>query len=140
METHHRGLDAADAADALNPEPERTPRMRSNRSIRASLALALWAVAALGHGQTVNGSPIEVAHRAYHLGQFERSLTLYEQLAARGDAEAAERAGYMLLQGAPIYGSRVRHDPDRAVSLLQQAARGGRSHAQFMLGLLEASD
>lgn len=111
-----------------------------HRSLRVSLTLALWAVAALGHGQTIDGTPIEVAHRAYHLGQFERSLVLYEQLAARGNAEAAERAGYMLLQGAPIYGSRVRHDPDRAVSLLQQAARGGRSHAQFMLGLLEASD
>ncbi len=114
--------------------------MRTNRSIRASLALALWAVAALGHGQALNGSPIDVAHRAYHLGQFEHSLALYEQLAARGDAEAAERAGFMLLQGALIYGARVPHDPDRAVALLQQAASGGRSHARYMLGLLEASD
>lgn len=114
--------------------------MRTDSSIRASLALALWAVAALGHGQTLNGSPIDEAHRAYHLGQFEHSLTLYERLAARGDAEAAERAGFMLLQGAPIYGNRVRHDPNRAVSLLQQAARAGRSPARYMLGLIEASD
>lgn len=114
--------------------------MRSNRSIRASLALALWAVAALGHGQTLNSSPIDLAHRAYHLGEFEQSLNLYEQLAARGDAEAAERAGFMLLLGAPIYGNRVRHDSDRAVKLLHQAAHGGRSHARYMLGLLEASD
>jgi TPR repeat protein len=136
METHHHGPGAADALNLNRKEKI----MRHHRSARVSLTLALWAVAALGHGQTIDGSPIEAAHRAYHLGQFERSLNLYEQLAARGNVEAAERAGYMLLQGAPIYGSRVRHDPDRAVALLQQAARGGRSHAQFMLGLLEASD
>ena len=63
----------------------------------------------LASATLANAEParIELAHQAYHWGQYERSLTLYEQLAAQGDAEAAERAGYMLMQGADLYGPRV---------------------------------
>lgn len=83
---------------------------------------------------------IEAAHKAYHLGQFDRSLVLYEQLAAQGDAEAAERAGYMLMQGAGVYGAHVRPDAARATALLEQAARAGRANAVFVLGMTNAVD
>ena len=83
---------------------------------------------------------IELAHQAYHWGQYERSLTLYEQLAAQGDAEAAERAGYMLMQGADLYGPRVPRNLARATALLEQAAVGGRQHAVFVLGMMGNAD
>jgi TPR repeat protein len=83
---------------------------------------------------------IEAAHRAYHQGQFDRSLMLYEQLAAQGDAEAAERAGFMLMQGPAVYGPQVRPDPARATALLEQAAGAGRPHAVFVLGMMHGVD
>lgn len=36
---------------------------------------------------------IEQAHHAHYIAEYDRSLALYEQLAAQGDAEAAERGG-----------------------------------------------
>lgn len=83
---------------------------------------------------------IEAAHQAYHLGQYGHSLMLYEQLAAQGDAEAAERAGYMLMQGTAVYGPQVRPDPARATALLEQAASAGRVHAVFVLGMVSGAD
>ena len=74
------------------------------------------------------------------MGQYSRSLALYERLAANGDAEAAERAGFMLLQGDAFYGRQVRRDVGRATALLVQAARSGRPGAGFMLNMLESSD
>ena len=83
---------------------------------------------------------IEVAHRAYHQGRFEQSLNLYQQLAASGNAEAAERAGYMLMQGPAAYGPQVPRDPAKAAALLEQAAQAGRTHAVFVLGMTNSSD
>ena len=100
----------------------------------ATLCLAF---AGLAHAEP---NRLEVAHQAYHRGQFDRSLMLYEQLAAQGNAEAAERAGYMLMQGAGVYGPQVRPDPARATLLLEQAASAGRAHAVFVLGMTNAAD
>lgn len=83
---------------------------------------------------------IEAAHQAYHWGQYERSLTLYQQLAAQGNAEAAERAGYMLMQGSGVYGPQVPRDEVRATALLEQAAVAGRPHALFVLGMAGNAD
>lgn len=96
----------------------------------------------LASATLTNAEParIELAHQAYHWGQYERSLTLYEQLAAQGDAEAAERAGYMLMQGADLYGPRVPRNLARATALLEQAAVAGRQHAVFVLGMMGNAD
>lgn len=83
---------------------------------------------------------IEQAHHAHYIAEYERSLALYEQLAALGDAEAAERAGFMLMQGPVAYGPRVPRDVARATAWLEQAARAGRPHAVFLLGLSAGTD
>lgn len=108
------------------------------RHPHAALIEALCLVcASFAHAEPTR---LEAAHRAYHQGQFDRSLMLYEQLAAQGDAEAAERAGYMLMQGQAAYGPQVRPDPARATALLEQAAGAGRPHAVFVLGMMAGSD
>lgn len=89
---------------------------------------------------TAEPAGIEIAHQAYHWGEYERSLTLYEQLAAQGHAEAAERAGYMLMQGPGVYGPRVPRDAARATAWLEQAAVAGRPHALFVLGMAGNAD
>lgn len=84
---------------------------------------------------------IDAARRAYHVGDYGRSLALFERLAReRDDAEAAESAGFMLLQGQALYGGQVRRDPERATALLVQAARAGRPGAEFMLNMLDQAE
>lgn len=107
---------------------------RPQAALIAALCIALTGAA---HAQA---SPIELAHQAYHQGQFQQSLKLYQQLAASGNAEAAERAGYMLLQGPGAYGPQVPRDPARATALLEQAAGAGRTHAVFVLGMMNGAD
>ncbi len=101
---------------------------------------ALFLCVAFAGAARAEPTPIEAAHQAYHQGQYERSLMLYEQLAAQGDTEAAERAGYMLMLGAAVYGTQLRGDPARAATLLEQAASAGRVHAVFVLGMMNGSD
>ena len=83
---------------------------------------------------------IHDAAYAYHAGQYQRALSLYEQLAQQGNAEAAERAGFMLLQANGHYGVQVRRDAGRARALITQAARADRVAAGFMLNMLENTD
>ena len=83
---------------------------------------------------------IEQAHRAYYLGQHHLSLALYQQLAIHGNAEAAERAGFMLLQGERNRTRVSERDAARAMELLLQAAQAGRPGAGFILNMLEGSD
>jgi TPR repeat protein len=83
---------------------------------------------------------IHDAAQAYHVGHYQRALSLYEQLAQRGNAQAAERAGFMLLQANGHYGVQVRRDTDRARVLITQAARADRVAAGFMLNMLENTD
>jgi TPR repeat protein len=84
---------------------------------------------------------IDAARQAYYHGRYGEALALFERLAReRGNAEAAERAGFMRLQGAALYGTAVRRDVSRATELLLQAARAGRPPAQFMLDMIEQGD
>lgn len=108
-----------------------------SRRIRFVAALLLAAAS-----QTVSAEPvtIETAHQSYHRGQYGQSLAFYEQLAAQGHAEAAERAGFMLMMGAATYGAQVRRNVDRATELLEQAAIAGREHALFMLEMAGQAD
>jgi TPR repeat protein len=107
-----------------------------NKNTLALIALSLVITGALANESTEPRPTIDAAHHAYYLGQFDRSLKMYEQLAAAGDAEAAERAGFMLFYGDGYYGRQVLSDQSRATSLLVQAAHAGRSGAKFMLNML----
>lgn len=103
------------------------------------IVLALM-ISAAASGTRAEPVFIEAAHQAYHLGDYERSLAMYEQLAAQGNGEAAERAGYMLVLGSNFYGPRIARDEVRACALLEQAAASGRPHAHFILGMLGSAD
>ncbi len=81
---------------------------------------------------------IEEAHRAYYLGESERALQIYQQLAAAGHAEAAERAGFMLLTAVGERPNKAH--VARAAALLVQAARAGRQSAVVVLGMLDSAD
>jgi TPR repeat protein len=105
----------------------------------AGLCVCLLQGAAF-HAQAQTEPTIQDAAQAYHVGQYQRALALYEQLAQRGNAEAAERAGFMLLQANGHYGVQVRRDVDRARALITQAARADRTAAGFMLNMLENTD
>jgi TPR repeat protein len=102
------------------------------------------AVTALVLAQTVvQASPLPTmadAQHAYYVGQYRRSLALFEQLAAARNAEAAECAGFMLLSGETTYGAQVHRDLERAKHYLVQAAASGRSGAQFLLNMVERTD
>lgn len=105
---------------------------KSLTAILAALALSTAAAA------VAQDKPLIVeAHEAYYYEQFGRSLALYEGLAAAGNAEAAERAGFMLLQAPGVYGVQVTRDVQRAHALLVQAAKAGRPGASFMLNMID---
>lgn len=101
------------------------------------------ALLALASACAVSATPIatlDEAHQVYFQGQFSRSLQMYEQLAAAGNAEAAERAGFMLFHGGVYYGAQVSRNPARAAVLLAQAAHAGRTGASFLLNLIDLSN
>lgn len=77
--------------------------------------------------------PWDRAGEAYANGDFTLALTVYEQLAHQGNAQAAQIAGEMLFYGEALYGGQVRQDRQRAARLLQRAADDGRPVAQFLL-------
>jgi TPR repeat protein len=83
---------------------------------------------------------IEEAHSARYHGEYDRSLQIYERLAAGGHAEAAERAGFMLLQPAGSSDRGARRGIARATAWLQQAAAAGRPGAIFLLGMMDSAD
>ena len=109
--------------------------MRTLASTASLVVLAFGPIVCAQHAAT-----IEQAHPAYYLGQHDRSLALYQQLAAGGNAEAAERAGFMLLQGERSRAGPAARDAGRAMELLLQAAQAGRPGAGFILNMLEGSD
>ena len=113
--------------------------LRSSRT--AGLAVSLLVL--LLQSASVQAQPeptLEGAAQAYHAGQYQRALNLYEQLAQSGNAEAALRAGFMLLQANGHFGLQVRRDADRAHALITQAARADHVAAGFMLNMLESTD
>lgn len=114
--------------------------MRGNFPRALALATALLGCAVATAVRPPAAATLITAHRAYYNEQFEQSLTLYEQLAAAGDATAAERAGFMRLAGEGLYGPRVRRDLPRAEALLTQAAKANRPGAAFLLGMLERTE
>lgn len=112
--------------------------LKSGKTLIALLLAA--AIGGTGTGAFAAGEPtatMDQANRAYYEGRFDHSLQLYQQLAAAGNAAAAERAGFMLFHGNAYYGPQVRSDIPRATALLVQAAKAGRSGAEFMLNQID---
>ena len=68
------------------------------------------------------------------------ATTLATALVAVANAQAAERAGFMLLHGSGLFGGQVARDRERARALLVQAARADRTGARFLLNMLERTD
>jgi|GEM_PF-6740635 len=102
---------------------------------------AVVSVAAISGAWASDKRPtIAEAQHAYHVGQYRRSLDLFESLAGQRNAEAAECAGFMLLMGEPMYGNQVRRDVERAKVFLVQAAAAGRAGAGFLLNMVERTD
>jgi TPR repeat protein len=107
---------------------------RSARTLAACLLAAGMTLPALA------GQALDEANRAYYDGDYLLSLSMYERLAREGDAAAAERAGFMLLDSGQAHAGRVRPDPERARALLVQAARAGRPGAAFLLNMTELTE
>lgn len=107
-----------------------------NKIVIASLAV----LGMTGSTMAQTEPTLEQANRAYYLGEYAQSLQLYERLARSGNAEAAERAGFMLLQANGHYGQQVQRDVSRATGLITQAARAERAGAGFLLNMLECTD
>ena len=83
---------------------------------------------------------VYAGHQAYYRGQFQIALQNFERHALAGDAEAAERAGLMLLVGQTLYGEQVQANHERAAVFLAEAAQAGRAGAQAALNLLGSTD
>jgi TPR repeat protein len=101
-----------------------------------TLTLAALAVALHTGSLAADTVSLAEAHHAYYVGQYGRSLTMYRQLAEAGDAEAAERAGFMLLYGEDVFGKQVQRNVPKARELIMQAAMAGRSGAGFLMNMV----
>jgi TPR repeat protein len=101
-----------------------------------TLTLAALAVALHTTSLAAETVTIGEANHAYYFGQYDRSLAMYRQLAEAGDAEAAERAGFMLLQDEEVFGKQVRRNLPKARELIMQAAMAGRAGAGFLMNML----
>ena len=71
----------------------------------------------------------------------QEAVFRYEQAARKGHAEAAFNLGFMLYYGAGASAADCELIPDRekAAPWLQQAARAGKPHAQFLVGRMHAT-
>lgn len=105
--------------------------MTLNRLIRS--AAAALALAILSSGASASTEAWQRANDEYQAQRFANALAMYEQIAATGDARAAELAGHMLVLGEALYGESVKRDPARAARWLSQAASDGRPVAAHLL-------
>jgi TPR repeat protein len=95
--------------------------------------VALTLAATASGFATASPEAWEHADREYEANHFATALDAYQQLAANGDARAAEVAGHMLVAGESLYGEAVRSDPVKALALLRQAARAGLPVASYLI-------
>jgi hypothetical protein len=70
------------------------------------------------------------AYKAYHLKDYPRAVRLFEPLAVKGDAMAANLLGMLYMDGAG-----VRADPSKAIRLWRPHAERGHAPSQYLLGL-----
>ena len=102
----------------------------------ATTALAL---ATLSNAALASPEAWEAANDAYDSNHYARALEIYQELAAKGDARAAELAGMMLAHGEKLYGDAVRRDPVRAAQLLTQASQAGSPEATRALHRIDTA-
>jgi TPR repeat protein len=100
-----------------------------------TLTLAALAVA-LHTNLAAETVTLAEANRTYYAGQYDRSLEMYRQLAEAGNAEAAERAGFMLFYGEDVFGKKVPRNVPKARELIMQAAMAGRAGAGFFMNMV----
>jgi TPR repeat protein len=105
--------------------------MKTNRIIMS--AAAALAFATLSTTALASPEAWQRANGEYEVQHYAQALEIYEQLAATGDARAAELAGHMLAMGESLYGDTVQRDPVRATRLLAQAADADRPVAKHLL-------
>jgi TPR repeat protein len=96
-------------------------------------AAAVLALATLSNAASASSEAWERADQEYQMQHYGKALELYEQIAATGDARAAELAGHMLTLGESLYGDTVRRDPVRAAQWLSLAASAERPVAIHLL-------
>ena len=96
-------------------------------------ATAALAFATFSHVASASPEAWERADNEYQVQRYAAALEIYQQLAATGDARAAELAGHMLALGESLYGDAVKRDPVKAAQLLSQAAGAGRPVAAHLL-------
>ncbi|MBL0140780.1 MAG: hypothetical protein IPP91_01625 [Betaproteobacteria bacterium] len=96
-------------------------------------AAAALALAAFSTATSASPEAWEQANAEYEVQHFANALSIYEKLAATGDARAAELAGHMLTLGGSFYGDTIQRDPARARQLLAQAASADRQIAKHLL-------
>ncbi len=114
--------------------------MLVQKTFISALLASAFAFACPGLARGEAPTAIEEAHRAYYRGQSQRALQIYEQLAATGNAEAAERAGFIWLRRFAAGAQGGQADIARATALLEQAAGAGRQGALLLLGMLDSAD
>jgi TPR repeat protein len=126
----------------ITTTPPLVPAMAAILGVAALAAAVLAGPDLPRPTRTTDGAvpDMSAANRAYYFGDYATALSIYMHHAADGNAEAAERAGLMLLAGPGLYGRQVRADPDRAAALLEEAAWAGRQSAVQLLNLFADSD
>jgi TPR repeat protein len=123
---------------SITQVPARASLLRwlSGRALASSLAVST--LLALSPAAGAQGDLWERAAAEYEVQHFARALSLYEELARGGSAQAAELAGTMLLCGEALYGNEVQRDRTRAAGLLKVAAEDGRPVAALLLKRISA--
>jgi TPR repeat protein len=101
-------------------------------------AVATFAFATLSNSALASPEAWSQAESAYESSHYAQALEIYQALAAKGDARAAERAGHMLVQGESLYGDAVPRDTARGAQLLKQAANAGSPTAAYLLSRAES--
>jgi TPR repeat protein len=114
---------------------EGTTFREKNMTVRKFVitATAALAFATLSNAASASPEAWDRADNEYQVQRYAAALEIYQQLAATGDARAAELAGHMYALGETFYGDAVRRDPAKAAQLLSQAARAGRPVAAHLL-------
>jgi TPR repeat protein len=113
--------------------------MKTKISKLVASAAAALALSAFSNAASASPEAWARADAEYEIQHYSQALAIYQQLAAGGDARAAERAGMMLAQGEKLYGDDVRRDTTEAARLFRQAAQSGSPTAQYLLGRADSA-
>jgi TPR repeat protein len=121
----------------MKPTKRRHLRFGQRTGLAIAMMLALQGTAvAQVPGEA--GAAWAKADAAYETQHYAEALALYEDMALKGDAQAARLAGEMLLLAPALNDKTVTYDPVRALHWLKQAASAGSASAQFLVRRIEA--